>query len=372
MRAPYEITLFTKDGGPLTKEISLDPDGKLVSDGSACVMSHGWARRVPLNSPQELADLTANLASHDAIALGPLRSNLPDAVEVVTKSKLGGATRSDVIARMQDFLSFRPGAPAFTLIDVDIKGMPADVRERIALLGGYWAALVKVLPELATVAHVARRSTSAGLFNTGTGETIHGSGGVHFYVALKNGEDGERFLKVLHERCWLAGLGWIMVGAGGQLLERSIVDRMVGAPERLVFEGPPVLVPPLGQDVEWRRPQVIAGEMLDSLTACPPLTVVGQCKLQELRIKETRRLAPESAMAREAFIDRQARQLAARTGGGLNHARRIIEQQCDGGVLLPDIVLPFDEAGFAGCTVADVLADPDQFVGDPRGSARGA
>ena len=39
-----------------------------------------------------------------------------------------------------------------------------------------------------------------------------------------------------------------MVGAAGQLLERSIVDRMVGGPERLVFEGGPMLVPPLQQD----------------------------------------------------------------------------------------------------------------------------
>ena len=49
------------------------------------------------------------------------------------------------------------------------------------------------------------------------------------------------------------GFGWYMVGAGGQLLERSIVDRMVGAPERLVFEGAPVLDPPLAQDQESRR-----------------------------------------------------------------------------------------------------------------------
>jgi len=30
---------------------------------------------------------------------------------------------------------------------------------------------------------------------------------------------------------------------------------------------------------------------------------------------------------------------------------------------LPDLVLPFDDEEFAGCTVADVLADPDRFEG---------
>ena len=41
---------------------------------------------------------------------------------------------------------------------------------------------------------------------------------------------------------------------------------------------------------------------------------------------------------------------------------RTIARQCEG-VLLPDIVLPFDDPEFAGCTVADVLADPDKFEG---------
>ena len=46
----------------------------------------------------------------------------------------------------------------------------------------------------------------------------------------------------------------------------------------------------------------------------------------------------------------------------LGRAHRTIANQCDG-VLLPDLELPFDDQEFAGCTVADVLADPDRFVG---------
>jgi hypothetical protein len=41
---------------------------------------------------------------------------------------------------------------------------------------------------------------------------------------------------------------------------------------------------------------------------------------------------------------------------------RTIARQCDG-VLLPDVVLPFDDPAFAGCSVADVIADPDKFEG---------
>ena len=40
----------------------------------------------------------------------------------------------------------------------------------------------------------------------------------------------------------------------------------------------------------------------------------------------------------------------------------MVARQCDG-VLLPDLVLPFDDDELAGCTVADVLADPARFEG---------
>ena len=180
--------------------------------------------------------------------------------------------------------------------------------------GGFWPAVLTVLPKLAATARLLRRSTSAGLFRTDTGEQLPGSDGLHGFVAVQDGADVERFLKTLHARCWLAELGWQMVGAGGQLLERSIVDRMVGAPERLVFEGAPILEPPLAQNRESRQPVTRAGGTLDTISACPPLTILEQFKLRELRAREAQKLAPESFKAREAFIDEQATSLANRTG----------------------------------------------------------
>ena len=105
--------------------------------------------------------------------------------------------------------------------------MPADVAAELKRLGGFWGALLTVLPALGDVARVTRRSTSSGLSRSDTGEGA-GSDGIHVYVAVQDGADSERFLRALHDRCWLAGLGWMMVSASGALLERSIVDRMVG------------------------------------------------------------------------------------------------------------------------------------------------
>ena len=355
-----EITLFAKFSGPLTKRISLEPDGSIRSDGSACLMARGSACRIHLTAASDLGTLIERLKPNEAIALGALRDGLSDPVQVVTKHKLNGA--ANVIARTGADIIYRKGQPALALLDFDSKGMPRDVTTAMVQHGGYWPALAAVLPALQTAARVMRRSTSAGLFRSDTGTRLPGSDGVHVYVAVQDGTDVERFLKTLHARCWLAGFGWMMVGAGGRLLERSIVDRMVGAPERLVFEGGPILDPPLRQDKESRRPIAIEGDALDTVGACLPLTIAETAQLRELKAKWAHRLAGESAKVRTAFVAKQAKRLAETHRISMREAMRTIARQCEG-ILLPDLVLPFDDPDFAGCTVADVIVDPDKFEG---------
>lgn len=359
------IVELTKEGGPLTKRITLDADGSLHSDGSTCVMSNGIARRVALSTLDAFADRITGLSPSQAIALGSLRSDLPDEVLVVTKdqlSKMNGSAGSNTIARTADHIAYAPGRPALALIDIDTKGMPDKVCARVHELGGFWLALISVVPELATVAHVTRRSTSTGISRTDTGEILTGSNGMHVFVLIQEGAEVERFLRTLHDRCWLHGLGWMMVGAGGQLLERSLVDRMVYAPERLVFEGPPVLGNPLVQDKALRRATAKDGLPLDTLTACPPLRIVEQANLDSLRAQDSARLAPDRAKSRETFITGQVARLAKRAAIAPEAARRVIERQCEG-VLRSEVVLPFDSEDLRECTVADVLADPERFEG---------
>src|SRR6202008_147813 len=104
------------------------------------------------------------------------------------------------------------------------------------------------LPKLRAVARVERRSTSSGLSRSDTGEPLPGSDNLHIYIAVKDGADIDRFLRAVHKRCWRAGLGGMMVSKSGALRERSPIDRMVFGPERLVFEGAPILIKPVQQD----------------------------------------------------------------------------------------------------------------------------
>jgi len=324
-------------------------------------MNRGIAQRTKVASVEQLAGLIDRIGSDQALALGSLRTGLPDRVEIVTRAKLNGAASPNTIARIAGSISYRPGRVAFALLDSDSKGMPPDIAAEIEQRGGFWPTLLSLFPALHGVACVTRSSTSAGLSRSDTGETLPGSGGLHCFPAVQDGADVERFLKALHDRCWLAGFGWMMVGAGGQLLERSLVDRSVFGAERLVFEGPPILESPLQQDRESRRPVATEGDVLDTIAAFPPLTIVEKAKLDQLKAKRKYELATEAEKVRNAFIEARA-QLFIKHGMSRRGADRAAASYCNG-ILLPVVVLPFDDPEFAGCTVANVLADPARFEG---------
>src|SRR4051794_33039807 len=94
-QALFEITTLSKLGGPLTKLITLGPDDRIKSDGSACVMGRGSARRTLVTSMAMLADHIAALAENEAITLGRLADGLRADVEITTKRnpKTGAITR---------------------------------------------------------------------------------------------------------------------------------------------------------------------------------------------------------------------------------------------------------------------------------------
>jgi len=364
MSVPFEIVGLTSASGVLTKRISLGDDGSLVSDGSACVMGQGAAKRVRLPGISAFADWIGGLKPSEAIALGALHHDLPDEVQITTARKLAamnGTAPRHLIARTAGHIGYLPKQPALVLLDFDTKGMPQAVADRVKALGGFWTAVVSVAPDLEHAAKVVRRSTSSGIVRSDTGEALKGSDGLHAFVLVQDGADIERFLRTLHDRCWLAGLGWMMVGAGGQLLERSIVDRMVYAAERLVFEGAPLLMEPLAQDAKLRAPAVSNGEPANTSAACRVLSMVEKATLAERKGAERHRLGKDVAQVRAKFIKDHSARIAARFGGSPAQAERTVQRFCEG-VLLPNVELPFDAEDMAGATVRDVLADPDRFV----------
>ena len=370
----FEITVLRKADGALSKRITLTKSGKVKSDGSTCRMARGRARRVKLKDVAELAELIEPMGSSEALALGRLRAGLPDKVRVIRKDELDDATPAGTIARDADHIVFAPGKPAFLLLDHDRKEMPREVRDKLKAAKGFWRAVVSAVPALADAARVERCSTSAGIFHKNTGEQFSTSRNRHVYVAAADGSDVERALKTLQDRLWLAGFGYVVVGAAGQILIRSIIDASVYGPERLVFEGQPVVEEPLAQDKEVRRPRAYTGNTIDTATAIPALTELEVGGLAELKAEAVRRAEPLVSVARKAW----AEAFADRHGLSVKEAERIAGQATTKHILATEFELEFDDPDLGCCTVAEVIANPNRFVGealaDPlegRGYGRG-
>lgn len=352
-----EITVFEKSGGPLTKRLTLR-DGKIVNDSSACFMAHGSAHRVKIGSMQELADRINNFAPNQAYALGRLKDGVPDGATVVVADELKDEGDPSVIARTKKYLVFKEGEPGLVLLDIDVKGMPDTVKRRIEECGDIWGALCKVFPALKTVARVERASTSSGLRNKETGEEFPSSGGQHIVIWVRDAGDVPRFLSDFHDRLGLKGFGWGMVSVAGAFLERSLVDKSCGSPERLIFEAGPMLGPSLEQDP--RNAIAHDGGVLDT-QLCAPLTDAEKSKLKKLKAAESERLLPEREKAREALAAQHIERLTAR-GMSEAEARAQVDRWIDWQELSDDFPLPFDDPKLADTTVADVLAAPDDYI----------
>jgi hypothetical protein len=101
---------------------------------------------------------------------------------------------------------------------------------------------------------------------------------------------------------------------------------------------------------------------LDTIAAFVPLSVAEKAQCNELKAREAQRLAPESARARAAFIERQSKHLAERTSMTEQAAARVVSRQCDG-ILLPDVVLPFDDPELGACpNIKQILLAKDERV----------
>jgi hypothetical protein len=343
----------------MSKRIFLDGQGKLQSDASGCFMVEGTASRASAATAHEFARIIANCGTEQAIALGTLECELPDQVDVTVPRRLD--RRPGAITRSRSFIDYLPGSPAWVLIDYDTKGIPDEVKAKIDAAGGMWSALLTVAPELADATRVSRASTSAGLFRRDTGEPIPGSDGAHHYVLVLDGGDVGRMLKDLHDRCWLHGFGWHLIGRAGQLLERSIVDRMVGSGERLCFEGAPIVVPPLAQDPAKRLPYESEGATIRSHQAVPRLTEYERHRVSDAKAKSAKALGRPAAEARNKHDKELAEKISAKFGTPMATALRQVRAR-HRGVLYPDVELGFDHLGIV--TVGAVINDPDRYVGE--------
>ena len=355
-----EISIFEKPvfDGPLAKTGQLGPDGKPDLDASHCWMSTGTVKIASFRTMASGAALIAGLSSQQAIGIGIPKNGLAanGPLKIVSRKLLNGA--SNVIARTKEHFGFGQKA-ALMFFDVDTKWLTTDVAAKISSEGAYWNELTKLAPGLSSAARIRRASSSAGLSANGT--KFPSSSGQHVLAAVKDGDDIPRATRVMHERAMLAGLGGLVLGKVGQMLERSIVDIAVASPERLVFEGPPVLKPPLMQDPEVRKPVAYEGRIIDTKKAIPNLSRQERVQLDMMIDAQKKALAGEATRLRAAADQKIAEHLVKTTGLTIETALRQVALR-HVGLLPPELELEFDDPVLGVVTVKDVMAQPSKFV----------
>jgi hypothetical protein len=97
--------------------------------------------------------------------------------------------------------------PVWVLLELDRRDMPSEIAAKLKAGGGFQRVIESILPDLKDTAWQWRPVEN----------------GEHLSILIADGNDSKRFLKTLHQRCWLAGYGWLAVTNSGALLDRSIV-----------------------------------------------------------------------------------------------------------------------------------------------------
>jgi hypothetical protein len=309
----------------------------------------GTATRVHCEDIADLAKVIDACGQGEAIAIGRMKDGAVDEAKIVCKDKL--AAHPGAISRSLDNFEFADGAGP-CLLDVDMKGAQAGLDPI--------AALTIVLPDLDFIAHVERASTSSGVSNSATGESYPGSASRHIYVMVKDQRDIPRFLKTLRDRLWLNSAGWGTISAVGSFLDRSVVDVAVGSPERLIFEGGPLVAKPLIQAP--RLAKVTTGKLLDTKAACPDLSKEEKAKVAKLKKAEEARLLPERKRKRDEWSAPRIADLVAK-GVDEDDARNRVARAIDDCRLYSDFILQFDDSDLGDVSVSEVLSDPDKYVG---------
>jgi len=240
------------------------------------------------------------------------------------------------------------------LWDFDDKAMPADVAQRIEELGGPLEALFHIWPEARDGEYLVRASSSGGIYAPGLPPTKNA--GLHVFFLIKDVSQSKVILDTLMERAWAEGLGWIMLDVRGRMLKRGLVDVAVGTPERLIFEAPPVLHPPVAREAV--PPVIHRGKAL----AAP---VNGSDVTERARAAwdaETQAHQPQADVRKEQFIHDTATEQTKlnKKPYAENRARitRLVETS-DGGLIDDDQWLQFSDGTWH--RVGDILDNADQY-----------
>jgi hypothetical protein len=347
----------------LGKRVELD----VVNDERALIktplaQSVRHVQTIEVATAEALAEVVRTCATDEALALGvcgreQARIVVADRLTPDLKAK-GVVARTKHNAETGEGFFRLSDGPGWVLIDVDA-GDPA-MAKRLLRAGGAWTTLTKACPSLTAAARVRRLSQSARLIVEG--EPRFANLSCHIYVLLERQTDAAEFLRRLHQRLWLMAHGHVEVTAAGVVLEKSLVDVSVGSPERLIFEGSPILVDPetglhvgleTGLHVDPELDRTSAREGV-ALALMPALNDQGEALYRQAVATAMAAVRGEGMRKSIAHAERHGLSPSAAMAFARGVARNKV-------MLSRNWPLTFRNKG--AVTVREALLDPDAYVG---------
>jgi hypothetical protein len=296
LRAPRSdachISIISSDTGPVVKRFRY-VDGKIHSEPRAALY-RGTARTEVANTPLELHDVISELGDNEALALGVL-----DQVDQAYRLSTEQLRQPGEIARTKAYFSSNEGL-GWGLLDIDTKGLPERTRERLGD-SDVIAALFRVVPQLERHSHLIRMSSSAGIIAPGQKPASVQS--QHVYFQLEYAPQLPHVLAAIHDLCWLSGLGYMSIAKNGKILDRSLIDKAVAGPERLIFEAPPIVEPPLTR--------ALPSSYLHTATPLSELIAPNPCEVRLVKQKAREEIRAEAELTARNYetveVDRMSR-----------------------------------------------------------------
>ena len=226
-----------KSKNTISKKFSIDDDsGELIkSDGGNLTIAKFYTHDDATIS--ELHNFISSDKCDDKTILIP-GTTIYESGFILTKADIKRRENEEIeqhkVARRKEYFEYR-GGEGFILLDYDPSSdytqNDGETLEKDELLN----ILYDVLPELATVPHLWKTSSSSCIENLETDKMLRGVLGQHIFVHIKNVCDIPRIIEIFYKRLWLAGHGYIFVDKTGGMHDRTIIDKVVNSPEREIF-----------------------------------------------------------------------------------------------------------------------------------------
>src|SRR5262249_55533401 len=153
-----------------------------------------------------------------------------DAAGLLATKRAVAAGAPNARAKTKDEFTFSGDRPGILMLDLDLKGAPADVVP--TSLDDARARLIATVPALEAAPMLAVPSASANIFRSGTDDCLRGLTGIRVYVWVQCAADIPVVGRRIHERLVLRGQAFAKITKVGAVHIGTVLDTSVWTPER--------------------------------------------------------------------------------------------------------------------------------------------